>query len=145
MITREEGKPLAESRSEVTYAASFIEWFAEEARRVYGDTIPSSSPDKRILVLKRPVGVTAGCAAGVVDCAAGAAGWLHAARNRANTSVIARQVIVRWRSPRWAASTARAIVRLLKISTTVFTPARALLRTLACFENSSGEPERRMM
>lgn len=58
-ITREEGKPLAEARGEVVYAASFIEWFAEEGRRVYGQTIPASSGDKRILILKRPVGVTA--------------------------------------------------------------------------------------
>ncbi len=59
LITLEEGKPLAESVGEVKYAASFIEWFAEEAKRVYGDTVPANSPDKRILVLKRPVGVTA--------------------------------------------------------------------------------------
>ena len=58
LITLEEGKPLAESVGEVKYAASFIEWFSEEAKRVYGDTIPASSADKRILVLKRPVGVT---------------------------------------------------------------------------------------
>ena len=59
LMTMEEGKPLAEARGEIVYAASFIEWFAEEAKRVYGDTVPASSPDKRILVLKRPVGVTA--------------------------------------------------------------------------------------
>ncbi|HEX6509457.1 MAG TPA: aldehyde dehydrogenase family protein, partial [Chloroflexota bacterium] len=59
LITLEEGKPLTESRTEVKYAASFIEWFSEEAKRIYGDTIPASSPDKRILVLRRPVGVTA--------------------------------------------------------------------------------------
>lgn len=59
LITLEEGKPFAESVGEVKYAASFIEWFSEEAKRVYGDTVPASSPDKRILVLKRPVGVTA--------------------------------------------------------------------------------------
>ena len=59
VMTLEEGKPLAEARGEVIYAASFLEWFAEEGKRVYGDTIPASSPDKRILVLKRPVGVTA--------------------------------------------------------------------------------------
>ena len=59
LITLEEGKPLAEAAGEVKYAASFIEWFSEEAKRVYGDTVPSSSVDKRILVLKRPVGVTA--------------------------------------------------------------------------------------
>jgi succinate-semialdehyde dehydrogenase / glutarate-semialdehyde dehydrogenase len=59
LMTMEEGKPLAESRGEVAYAASFIDWFAEEARRVYGHTVPANSVDKRILVLKRPVGVTA--------------------------------------------------------------------------------------
>ncbi len=57
-LTIEEGKPLAESRGEIVYAASFIEWFAEEGKRIYGDTIPASNPDKRLLVLKRPVGVT---------------------------------------------------------------------------------------
>jgi len=59
VMTLEQGKPLAESRGEIVYAASFIEWFAEEARRVYGETVPASVPDKRILVIKRPVGVAA--------------------------------------------------------------------------------------
>ncbi|MBI0579457.1 NAD-dependent succinate-semialdehyde dehydrogenase [Neobacillus cucumis] len=59
IMTLEEGKPLGEARGEIAYAISFLEWFAEEAKRVYGDTIPSNSKDKRILVLKRPVGVTA--------------------------------------------------------------------------------------
>jgi succinate-semialdehyde dehydrogenase / glutarate-semialdehyde dehydrogenase len=59
LMTSEQGKPLAESRGEIAYAASFIEWFAEEARRIYGDTIPGHAPDKRILVLKQPVGVVA--------------------------------------------------------------------------------------
>ncbi|MDQ4064211.1 MAG: NAD-dependent succinate-semialdehyde dehydrogenase [Actinomycetota bacterium] len=59
VMTLEQGKPLAESRGEIVYAASFVEWFAEEGRRVYGDIVPSSSPDKRIMVIKRPVGVTA--------------------------------------------------------------------------------------
>jgi len=59
IMTLEEGKPLAESRAEIKYAASFLEWFSEEGKRIYGDTVPASSPDKRILVLKRPVGVTA--------------------------------------------------------------------------------------
>jgi len=59
VMTLEQGKPLAESRGEVLYAASFLEWFAEEGKRVYGETVPASAPDKRILVLKRPVGVTA--------------------------------------------------------------------------------------
>ena len=60
LLTREQGKPLAESRAEIAYAASFLEWFGEEGKRVYGDTIPQPSPDRRILVLKEPVGVTAG-------------------------------------------------------------------------------------
>ena len=59
VMTLEQGKPLAESRGEIVYAASFIEWFAGEAPRVYGDTVPASFPDKRIFVIKRPVGVTA--------------------------------------------------------------------------------------
>ncbi|BEP70179.1 MULTISPECIES: NAD-dependent succinate-semialdehyde dehydrogenase [unclassified Variovorax] len=59
IMTAEQGKPLAESRGEIAYAASFIEWFAEEARRVYGDTIPAPQADRRILALKQPVGVTA--------------------------------------------------------------------------------------
>lgn len=59
IMTMEEGKPLSEARGEVQYAASFLEWFAGEARRVYGDLIPANTPDKRIFVIKRPVGVTA--------------------------------------------------------------------------------------
>jgi succinate-semialdehyde dehydrogenase / glutarate-semialdehyde dehydrogenase len=59
IMTAEQGKPLAESRGEVVYAASFIEWFAEEARRIYGDVIPPHQADKRILVLKEPIGVCA--------------------------------------------------------------------------------------
>ena len=59
LMTAEQGKPLAESRSEILYAASFIEWFAEEAKRLYGDVIPGHQSDKRILVLRQPVGVVA--------------------------------------------------------------------------------------
>jgi succinate-semialdehyde dehydrogenase / glutarate-semialdehyde dehydrogenase len=59
VMTLEQGKPLAESRGEIGYAASFVEWFAEEGKRVYGETIPASFPDKRLLVIKRPVGVAA--------------------------------------------------------------------------------------
>ncbi len=59
LMTREQGKPLAEARGEILYAASFIEWAAEEAKRVYGETVPASRRDKRILVLRQPVGVTA--------------------------------------------------------------------------------------
>jgi succinate-semialdehyde dehydrogenase/glutarate-semialdehyde dehydrogenase len=59
LMTSEQGKPLAESRGEIGYAASFIDWFAEEARRVYGVTIPSPWPDKRIVVTREPVGVCA--------------------------------------------------------------------------------------
>jgi succinate-semialdehyde dehydrogenase / glutarate-semialdehyde dehydrogenase len=60
LMTREQGKPVAESRAEIAYAASFLEWFGEEAKRVYGDTIPPTLPDRRVLVLKQPVGVSAG-------------------------------------------------------------------------------------
>ncbi|AAN54343.1 NADP-dependent succinate-semialdehyde dehydrogenase [Shewanella oneidensis MR-1] len=59
LMTSEQGKPLTEAKGEVTYAASFIEWFAEEAKRIYGDTIPGHQGDKRIMVIKQPVGVTA--------------------------------------------------------------------------------------
>jgi succinate-semialdehyde dehydrogenase/glutarate-semialdehyde dehydrogenase len=59
LMTAEQGKPLAESRGEIAYAASFIEWFAEEGKRLYGDVIPGHQPDKRILVLRQPVGVVA--------------------------------------------------------------------------------------
>lgn len=59
ILTAEQGKPLAESRGEVNYGASFIEWFAEEAKRVYGETIPSPTNDRRLLVIKQPIGVTA--------------------------------------------------------------------------------------
>ncbi len=59
LMTLEQGKPLAESRGEIVYAGSFIEWFAEEAKRVYGDTIPPYLPDRRIVVIKQPVGVCA--------------------------------------------------------------------------------------
>jgi succinate-semialdehyde dehydrogenase / glutarate-semialdehyde dehydrogenase len=60
LLTSEQGKPLAEARVEIAYAASFFEWFGEEAKRVYGDTIPTYAPDRRIVVTKEPVGVTAG-------------------------------------------------------------------------------------
>ena len=59
IMTAEQGKPLAEARGEVIYGASFIEWFAEEARRVYGETIPAPDPTRRLLVLKQPIGVCA--------------------------------------------------------------------------------------
>jgi len=59
ILTAEQGKPLAEARGEVVYGANYIEWFAEEAKRIYGDTIPAPSADKRIVVIKQPVGVVA--------------------------------------------------------------------------------------
>ena len=59
IMTLEQGKPLAESRGEVAYGAAFLEWFAEEAKRAYGDTIPGPANDKRILTIKQPVGVVA--------------------------------------------------------------------------------------
>ncbi|MDR6290124.1 succinate-semialdehyde dehydrogenase/glutarate-semialdehyde dehydrogenase [Inquilinus ginsengisoli] len=59
LMTAEQGKPLAESRGEIAYAASFVEWFAEEGKRIYGDTIPAPAGDRRIIVLKQPIGVCA--------------------------------------------------------------------------------------
>ena len=59
LLTREQGKPLAEGRGEIAYGASFIEWFAEEAKRAYGDTIPGHAADRRIVVIKQGVGVVA--------------------------------------------------------------------------------------
>jgi len=57
IMTAEQGKPLAEARGEIAYGASFVEWFAEEAKRIYGDVVPQHAPDKRILVIKQPIGV----------------------------------------------------------------------------------------
>src|SRR5262249_35129899 len=59
IMTAEQGKPLTESKGEIAYAASFIEWFAEEGKRIYGDTIPPFTADRRIVVLKQPIGVCA--------------------------------------------------------------------------------------
>ncbi|MCT6895672.1 MAG: NADP-dependent succinate-semialdehyde dehydrogenase [Commensalibacter sp.] len=59
ILTLEQGKPLAEAKGEIQYGASYLEWFAEEAKRVYGDTIPGHAADKRISVIKQPIGVTA--------------------------------------------------------------------------------------
>ncbi|MDE2572915.1 MAG: NAD-dependent succinate-semialdehyde dehydrogenase, partial [bacterium] len=60
LLTAEQGKPLAEARGEIAYGASFVEWFAEEAKRIYGDVIPSHASDKRLVVLKQPIGVCVG-------------------------------------------------------------------------------------
>jgi succinate-semialdehyde dehydrogenase / glutarate-semialdehyde dehydrogenase len=60
LLTAEQGKPLAESTAEIVYAASFLEWFGEEAKRVYGDTIPTYMQDRRVVVLRQPIGVSAG-------------------------------------------------------------------------------------
>jgi len=62
IMTAEQGKPLAEARAEVGFGASFIEWFAEEARRVYGETIPTTDPNKRYIVIRQPIGVCAAIA-----------------------------------------------------------------------------------
>lgn len=59
ILTSEQGKPLSESKGEILYGASFIEWFAQEARRIYGDVIPSHAQDKRLVVIKQPIGVVA--------------------------------------------------------------------------------------
>ncbi len=57
LITREMGKPLAEARGEIALAIDYLDWYAEEGKRIYGDTIPASAPNKRIFVLRQPVGV----------------------------------------------------------------------------------------
>jgi succinate-semialdehyde dehydrogenase/glutarate-semialdehyde dehydrogenase len=59
ILTAEQGKPLAEARGEIAYGASYIEWFAEEAKRVYGDTVPAPGADKRVVLIKQPIGVVA--------------------------------------------------------------------------------------
>jgi succinate-semialdehyde dehydrogenase/glutarate-semialdehyde dehydrogenase len=59
LMTAEQGKPMAESRGEIAYAAAFIEWFGEEGKRVYGDTIPAHASDKRIVVTREAIGVCA--------------------------------------------------------------------------------------
>src|SRR6201998_838165 len=59
LLTAEQGKPLAESRGEIAYAAAFIEWFGEEGKRIYGDTIPAHATDTRTVVIKEPMGVCA--------------------------------------------------------------------------------------
>src|ERR1700691_5452358 len=59
LMPAEQGKPLAESKGEIAYTASFIEWFGEEGKRIYGDTIPAHAADKRIVVTKEPIGVCA--------------------------------------------------------------------------------------
>lgn len=59
LLTTEQGKPLFEAKGEVRYAASYVEWFAEEAKRIYGDIIPSPHPSRRLFSLKQPVGVAA--------------------------------------------------------------------------------------
>ncbi len=59
ILTAEQGKPFAEAKGEIAYGASFIEWFAEEGKRIYGDTIPQHQADKRLIVIKQPIGVCA--------------------------------------------------------------------------------------
>ena len=59
ILTAEQGKPLAEARGEIAYGANYIEWFSEEAKRIYGDTIPEPSSDKRLICIKQPIGVVA--------------------------------------------------------------------------------------
>src|SRR5581483_8420904 len=59
LMSREQGKPLSEAKGEVAYAASFLEWFAEEAKRMYGDVIPSPKPNAQIVVTREPIGVVA--------------------------------------------------------------------------------------
>ena len=107
LMTSEQGKPLAEARGEIAYAASFIEWFAEEARRVYGDVIPSPWPDKRIVVTREPVGVCAAITPWNFPAAmitrkvgAGAGGRLHDHRQARDRRRRCRRW--RWRNSRAA-------------------------------------------
>ena len=67
LMTAEQGKPMAESRGEVAYGASFVEWFAEEAKRIYGDTIPTVANDRRLFVFKEPIGVAAAITRGTSE------------------------------------------------------------------------------
>jgi hypothetical protein len=92
IMTAEQGKPLSESRGEIAFAASFVEWFAEEGKRIYGETIPGHAPDKRIVVIKEPIGVCAAITpwnfpSAMITRKAGpalAAGWLWPWPNWAN-------------------------------------------------------------
>lgn len=103
IMTAEQGKPLAESRGEIAYAASFIEWFAEEGKRVYGDTIPQNLSGRRIIVQKEPIGVFAAITpwnfpAAMITRKAGpgwAAGCTGVIRPASQTPSR------RWRSPCW--------------------------------------------
>ena len=109
LMTAEQGKPLAETRGEVAYGASFIEWFAEEAKRVYGDVIPTHAAGKRILVLKQPIGVVGGDHAlelpdrhdhpqGRARRSRPAARWWSSRRTRRRSR--------RWRWPSWPSAPA---------------------------------------
>ena len=108
IMTAEQGKPLAESKGEIAYAASFIEWFAEEGKRVYGDTIPQNAKGRRIIVTKEPIGVFAAITpwnfpAAMITRKAGP-GWAAGC-----TGVIrpaARRRSPRWRSPCWPSAPA---------------------------------------
>ena len=88
MMTLEQGKPLAEARGEVVYAASFVEWFAEEAKRLYGELIPTTGADRRLMVIRQPVGVCAAITPWNFPAA-------MAARSRSPSAVI---------TPSWGAS-----------------------------------------
>ena len=85
IMTAEQGKPLREARGEIGTGANVIEWFAEEARRIYGDIVPPTAADKRILVMRQPVGVVAAITPwnfphGMVVCASARRRWRPAAR-----------------------------------------------------------------
>jgi succinate-semialdehyde dehydrogenase / glutarate-semialdehyde dehydrogenase len=77
IMTAEQGKPLAESKDEISYAAAFIEWFAEEGKRVYGDTIPSPWNDRRLVVVKEPVGVCCASSDDHQESRPGVGGGMH--------------------------------------------------------------------
>ena len=103
IMTAEQGKPLAESRGEIAYAASFIEWFAEEGKRVYGDTIPQPRAGRRIIVQKEPIGVFAAITpwnfpAAMITRKAGP-GWAAGCTGVIRPASQTRSR--RWRSPCW--------------------------------------------
>ena len=103
-MTAEQGKPLAEARGEVAYGASFVEWFAEEAKRVYGETIPPFKKGGRIIVQRQPVGVVGAITPWNFPLAMitrkvspGACRWLHRGRQARARYAACR----RWRWRRW--------------------------------------------
>ena len=113
ILTTEQGKPLAEAKGEVTIGAAYVEWFAEEARRVYGDVIPTIGNDRRLVVVKQPVGVCAAITPWNFPCVddhpqgrAGARRRLHRRHQAGRGDAVSRRW--RWPSSRIARASRRA-------------------------------------